>query len=235
MVKSAWAEYRLLPAAIVRENVFHIPDHISFRSAALLEPLGSAVHGITDADIQLMDTVVINGAGPLGLMMTKLAKLRGAYVISTDKNAKRLGVARELGADVTIDISETEDVVEAVKGLTPCGRGVDIAIDATGVPEVWEKNLYMVRKAGTVLEFGGCRGGSRITGDTTLLHYSQLTVKGVYHTTPKLEEQAFRLIERGIISEDLFVNDTYPLEQCLDALNSHAGGEVIKNEIRCDL
>ena len=235
MVMSAWAEYRLLPAAIVRENVFHIPDHISFRSAALLEPLGSAVHGITDADIQLMDTVVINGAGPLGLMMTKLAKLRGAYVISTDKNAKRLGVARELGADVTIDISETEDVVEAVKGLTPCGRGVDIAIDATGVPEVWEKNLYMVRKAGTVLEFGGCRGGSRITVDTTLLHYSQLTVKGVYHTTPKLEEQAFRLIERGIISEDLFVNDTYPLEQCLDALNSHAGGEVIKNEIRCDL
>ncbi|MCQ4987265.1 alcohol dehydrogenase, partial [Anaerostipes caccae] len=71
--------------------MFHIPDHISFRSAALLEPLGSAVHGITDVDIQLMDTVVINGAGPLGLMMTKLAKLRGAYVISTDKNAKHLG------------------------------------------------------------------------------------------------------------------------------------------------
>lgn len=235
MVKSAWAEYRLLPAPIVKENVFHIPDQISFRSAALLEPLGSAVHGITEADIQLTDTVVINGAGPLGLMMTKLAKLRGAYVISTDKNPKRLAVARELGADAVIDISEIEDVVDAVKGLTPYGRGADIAIDATGVPEVWEKNLYMVRKAGTVLEFGGCKGGSSINIDTTLLHYSQLTVKGVYHTTPKLEEQAFRLIERGVINEELFVNHTYPLEQCLEALESHAGGDVIKNEIRCDL
>ena len=65
MVKSAWAEYRLLPAPIVQQNTFLIPDGLSFRSAALLEPLGSAVHGITSANIQLMDTVVINGAGPL--------------------------------------------------------------------------------------------------------------------------------------------------------------------------
>lgn len=234
MVKSAWAEYRLLPAPIVEQNTFLIPKNISFRSAALLEPLGSAVHGIEEAGIQMMDTVVIHGAGPLGLMMVKLAKLRGAYVISTDKNPVRLKKAKELGADVIINPSKETDIVQTIRGITPFGRGVDVAIDATGLPEVWEQNLYMVRKSGTVLEFGGCKGGSTITVDTTLLHYSQVKIKGVYHTTPKLVEQAFRLIERGIISEQDFVNDTYPLDQCLDALESHAQGNVIKNEIRCD-
>ena len=141
---------------------------------------------------------------------------------------------KELGADVIIDPSKETDIVQTIRGITPFGRGVDVAIDATGLPEVWEQNLYMVRKSGTVLEFGGCKGGSTITVDTTLLHYSQVKIKGVYHTTPKLVEQAFRLIERGIISEQDFVNDTYPLDQCLDALESHAQGNVIKNEIRCD-
>lgn len=235
MVKSAWAEYRLLPAPIVEQNVFQIPKNISFRSAALLEPLGSAVHGIEEANIQMMDIVVIHGAGPLGLMMVKLAKLRGAYVISTDKNLMRLKKAKDLGADVIVDISKESDIIQTIRGITPFGRGVDIAIDATGLPEVWEKNLYMVRKSGTVLEFGGCKGGSSITVDTTLLHYSQINIKGIYHTTPKLVEQSFRLIERGIISEEDFVNETYPLERSLEALESHAAGDVIKNEIRCDL
>lgn len=235
MVKSAWAEYRLLPASIVSQNVFHIPDNISFRSAALLEPLGSAVHGIASADIQLMDTVVIHGAGPLGLMMIKLAKLKGAYVISTDKNQLRLDAAKALGADETIDISEVSDVTSAVKGLTAFGRGVDVAIDATGLPSVWESNIEMVRKAGTVIEFGGCKGGSSIAVDTTRLHYAQLNIKGIFHTTPRLVEQAFLLIARGIITEDIFVGNTYGLNQCLEALESHERGEVIKNEIRCDL
>lgn len=235
MVKSAWAEFRLLPAPIVQQNVFHIPEHVSYRSASLLEPLGSAVHGIEAADIHLMDTVVINGAGPLGLMMTKIAKMRGAYVICTDLNPKRLDAAKQLGADITINVSDVDDIVHSVRSHTQDERGVDSAIDATGLPETWERNLYMVRKGGTVVEFGGCKGGSTITVDTTLLHYAQLTIKGIYHTTPQIVEQSFRLIERGIISENIFVEKTYPLDHCLDALESHASGEVIKNEIRCDL
>lgn len=231
MIKSAWAEYRLIPKSIVQQNLFHIPEGISFRSAALLEPLGSAVHGIQVADIQLMDTVVINGAGPLGLMMIKIAKLRGAYVISTDINPNRLRVARKLGADITLDASRSDDIVRDVRNMTPDCRGADVAIDATGLPEIWEKNLFMVRKAGKVVEFGGCKGGSTITVDTTLLHYSQLTVKGIFHTTPKLVDQAFLLIKRGEINEDSFIGGTYGLDQCINALESHARGEVIKNEI----
>ncbi len=229
----AWAEYRLLPAPIVNQNTFFIPDTISYRSAALLEPLGSAVHCIDQANIQLMDTVVINGAGPLGLMMAKIAKIRGAYVIITDINPTRLAFARSLGVDEIINVSKVKDQIQAVRDLTPFNRGVDIAIDATGLSEVWEKNLYMVRKGGTVMEFGGCKGGTTIIVDTTLIHYSQITVKGLFHTTPRLVEEAFSLISREIINEDIFVGNTYSLDNCIEALESHARGEVVKNEIRC--
>lgn len=180
-----------------------------------------------------MDTVVINGAGPLGLMMAKIAKIRGAYVIITDINPTRLAFARNLGVDEIINVSKVNDQTQAVRDLTPFNRGVDIAIDATGLSEVWEKNLYMVRKGGTVMEFGGCKGGTTITVDTTLIHYSQITVKGLFHTTPCLVEEAFSLISREIISEDIFVGNTYSLDYCIEALESHARGEVVKNEIRC--
>lgn len=234
MVKSGWAEFRLLPAPIVEQNTFLIPENISFRSAALLEPLGSAVHCIDNAGINLSDTVVIHGAGPLGLMQVKLAKMRGAYVISTDVNAKRLETSKALGADEIIDASKIDDIVKAVRDITPNSRGVDIAIDATGLAEIWEKNLYMVRKGGTVMEFGGLKAGSSITVDSTLLHYSMVNIKGVFHTKPRLVQQSFDLIKRGEISEDLFVQGTYSLDKTLEALDSHARGEVIKNEIRCD-
>ena len=230
----AWAEYRLLPAAIVEQNVFHLPSHISYKSAALLEPLSCAVYCIDEANIKLMDIVVINGAGPLGLMNLKVAKLRGAYTIISDLNPKRLQYAKEIGADEIINVSEVDDQIEAVLDKTPSHRGADVVIDATGLPEMWEKNMYMVRKGGTVMEFGGCKSGTTVTFDTRRLHYDQITVKGLFHTTPRHVEQAFRLIERGHISEEVFVGGTYPLEKCVEALESHAKGDVVKNEIRLE-
>jgi len=234
-MRTAYSEYRLIPEPIVRQNTFLIPDNVSFRSAALLEPLGSAIHGIEVANIKLMDTVVINGAGPLGLMMIKIAKLKGAFVISTDINEGRLKIAKKMGADIVLNVKDCDNTPDLVKKHTKQGRGADVAIEATGRPEVWESSIYMVRKGGTVVEFGGLKSGAKISLDATLVHYSQITVKGVFHTTPKIVEQAFKLIERNIINEELLVNDTYSLNDFQLALEAHMRGEVIKNEIRCDI
>lgn len=228
----AWGEYRLLPAAIVKENVFHLPDDISYRSAALLEPLSCAVYNIDEANVKLADIVVINGAGPLGLMNMVVAKLRGAYTIISDLNSKRLEFAKQLGVDAVVDVSKVSDQIQAVRDLTPNKRGVDIAIDATGLPVMWEKNMSMVRKGGTVMQFGGCKSGTTVTFDTRRLHYDQITVKGLFHTTPLHVEQAFQMIVRGQISEEVFVGGSFPLSQCVDAIESHAKGDVVKNEIR---
>ncbi|EDS72635.1 zinc-dependent alcohol dehydrogenase [Anaerofustis stercorihominis] len=233
-MRGTWAEYVKIPASLVRETIFKIPDTMSHKQAALLEPLSCAVYGVDLSDIKLGDLVVVNGCGPIGLMMLKCAKLKGATVIACDFTDLRLETAKKLGADMTVDLKDVDNQVEAVRELTPYGRGVDVAIEATGVPEVWEKNMLMARKGGMVMEFGGCKPGTTITVDTKLLHYSQLTIKGVYHTTPKHVGMAFELIKRGEFPEELMINKSFKLDKALDALLSHAKGEVIKNEIVID-
>ncbi|MFZ7133515.1 MAG: zinc-binding dehydrogenase [Eubacteriales bacterium] len=230
-MRGTWAEYVRIPAALVKETIFKIPNEMSHKSAALLEPLACAVYGVDQSNIQLGDTVVVNGCGPIGLMMLHCAKLKGAYVIACDFNHLRLDAAKCLGADMTIDLKMVDDQVKAVRDLTPYSRGVDVAIEATGVPEVWEKNILMARKGGLVMEFGGCKPGTSINIDTKLLHYSQLTIKGVYHTTPKHVGMAFELIKRGEFPERIMINKAFQLDNALDALLSHANGESIKNEI----
>lgn len=231
-MRGTWAEYVRIPEALVKETIFHMPDHMTHKTASLLEPLSCAVYGVDLSNIKLGDLVVVNGCGPIGLMMLHCAKLQGAKVIACDFTDLRLETAKKLGADMIVDLKTTKDQVEAVRGLTPFGRGVDVAIEATGVPEVWEKNIRMARKGGMVMEFGGCKPGTTITVDTKMLHYSQLTIKGVYHTTPRHVGIAFELLKRGEFPEELMVNKTFDLDHALDALLSHANGESIKNEIK---
>ena len=231
----AWAEYRLIPAPIVEQNTFLIPEHVSYRLASCLEPLSCAVYSVDQSGLILADTVVINGAGPLGLFHVITAKLRGAYVIVCDSIPFRLECAKKLGADQAVNITEVEDQVAAVRGLTPDKRGADIAFDCTGLPAIWEMNMNMVRKGGVVMEFGGCKGGSAVTFDCDRLHYAQITVKGLFHTIPRVVEEAFSMIARGLIPKDIIIGKTFPLRRFQDALDSHAAGLVVKNEIRCDL
>ena len=81
------------------------------------------------------------------------------------------------------------------------------------------------------MEFGGCKGGSTVTFDCDRLHYSQLTLKGVFHTTPQVVEQTFKMICNGKFPEEIFIGNRYPLEKAEEALLNHAEGGVVKNEI----
>jgi len=227
LLLGAYAEYIKVPTSIVDINLFEIPDEIPYKLAALLEPLSCVVYGVDQIGIQLGDRVVINGAGPIGLMFVGLAKIKGAKVFSCDLSEERLSVAQKMGAGELINVSKVKDQVEAVQELTG-GRGVDVAIEATGIPEVWEKTMYMARKAGKVLLFGGCKPGTSITVPTELLHYSQLTLKGVFHTTPSHVEIAFNLITHNIINTNLLVSDELPLDKIVEALKLHMNQEAIK-------
>ena len=164
----AYAEQIVVPARIVEQNLYRIPDGVAYETACLTEPLACAVHGVAETGIRVGDTVAVNGAGPLGLMFVRLASRSGARVISCDLSAARLAVARELGAWQTVDVSAVDDQVAAVRALSPDGRGVDAAIEAVGLPEVWEKTVQMVRPGGVVNLFGGAKGGSSFSVSTTL-------------------------------------------------------------------
>jgi len=227
----AYAEYIKIPANILSINTLKIPEHLEYKQAALTEPLACAVHGIDESNITEGDIVAVNGAGPIGLFFVALAKLKGAIVVSSDLSDERLKVAKELGADHIVNVTEADDQVEAVRALTAGGRGVDVAIEATGFPKVWEMTILMARKGGTVNLFGGCASGTSINIGTQLLHYSELTIKGVYHHTPYYFRKAFKLIEKRLFDTLKFITSDMPLEKLEDVLELMGEQKGIKYNI----
>jgi len=227
----AYAEYIAVPAPIVEQNLYLIPDELSYAAAALTEPLACAVHGVAETPIAVGETVVVNGAGPIGLMFVRLAALRGARVICCDLSAERLAIAREVGAAETVVVGGVEDQVAAVRALTPEGRGAAAAIEAVGLPEVWEKTVQMVRPGGVVNLFGGAKGGSTFGVSTTALHYGELTIKGVFHHTPRYVETALGLLASGAVPAAPFLSGAYPLAEVVDALEATGRQQGVKYEI----
>ncbi len=229
-INGAYAQYVNIPSRIVKQNMHIIHKNLSFKEASLLEPLACALHGIEEANVASGDTVVINGAGPIGLLFIQLAKLKGAYVISCDMVEERLNMAEKSGADEIVNVSEVDGEVETVRKLSG-GFGVDVGIEAVGNPAVWEKTVSMVRKGGTVILFGGCAPGTKFTLDTKLIHYDELTVKGVFHHTPYYVEKALKLLHLGEINTSCLITGELPLEKLEEALNKIISHQGVKTAI----
>jgi L-iditol 2-dehydrogenase len=221
----AYAEYIRIPARIVERNTYPIPAHVGYQDAALVEPLACVVRGFDETLPRMGDTIAILGLGPIGLMFVKLAKLYGCRVIAVGRRKTQLDRAAALGADELITAQDNVDPVKTVRGLTQ-GRGVDIAIEAVGKPQVWQWAVNMVRRGGVVNFFGGCPNDSRVALDTNLLHYSEITCKATFHHTPAYIRKALDLVCAGHITASFFVNREEPLANLLDVMRhlmSHNG------------
>ncbi len=230
LLNGAYAEYLLVPERIVRHNLYHIPTGTSFIAAALTEPLACALHGVDASNIAAGDTVAILGAGPLGLLLTALARLRGAHVITTGRGTERLASASHFGADVVIDVSSLspQEQRETVIAQTEGRRGADVVIEAVGTPETWSIASKMVRPGGLVNFFGGCPAGSQVTLETQPLHYSELTIKGVFHHTPGYFAQAFDIITSHQIDIEALITERVPLSEVLQVLDRLCHKQGIK-------
>ena len=227
-VDGAYAEYIRIPERIVRQNMYEIPDHVSFQEAAFVEPLACVVNGNEAANIKLADNVVIIGAGPIGLLHMQLARARGAKnVIAVDLIEYRLQKALEVGAHNAIN-AKTDDPIEKVKALTD-GRGAEVVIECVGLPQTWENAIAMTGKAGTTVLFGGAPPGTKISVDTHRIHYEDLTIKGIFHHTPVCVSRALDLISSGIVNvKPLITREMSSLNQVEAALKEMQKGETIK-------
>ena len=121
------------------------------------------------------------------------------------------------------------------RAKTQDGRGVWIAIDATGVPEVWSDAIASLRPGGLVNLFGGCAPGTTIPLDTHLVHYSELTIKGVYHHRPETIRKALRLLANPRFMADLLLSGERPIEAVEEALRSMMHKEALKVVIKKQL
>lgn len=228
-LNGAYAEYINIPARIVRKNLIKISDNLSFEEAAFSEPLANVVHGIAKTDIKPGQTVGVVGIGTIGLMFVRLAKLKGARVIAAGRNPMKLRLAKEFGgADEVVNLTKYKNPEKIFLDFSEDKKGLDVAIECVGLPEIWERMFSLVRKGGTINLFGGCKSGTTINIDTRRLHYDELKVIGVFHHTPEYFREAYRLIESGEVEVKKLLTHTMPLAQTQKALEMVSSGEAIK-------
>ena len=209
----AYAEYIRIPARIVAKNTLLIPDGVPFEHAALTEPLACVVRGLEETGAHPGDTMVVIGAGPIGLMFMDVAELAGLRVIAVVKRDDQVATAKLFGASEVVQTTAVEDIVAAVRALTFEERGADAVVEAVAVPETWEWAVDMVRKGGVVNFFGGPPSGSRVSFDTNRLHYGDITMKASFHHTPATCRTAFELIASGRFKSAEAITDRVSLEK----------------------
>jgi L-iditol 2-dehydrogenase len=230
-LNGAYAESIVVPARLVNRNLLRLKPTTGFADAALVEPLACVVQGLEDSRLSGDGRVLVLGAGPIGLMFTRLAKHLGATVTVAGRGGPRLERALTLGAQSVVPIQDEEDLLQAVR--SKAGGGFDTVFEAVGKPETWEAAVFLARKGGTVNFFGGCPAGTTVRLDTGLVHYSNLTLLASFHHTPQSIRRALHLIEQGVIRASDFVDGEHALSRLPGLFASMAAGNrAVKTVIR---
>ena len=230
-LNGAYAESIVVSPRLVQANMLRLKPKTAFRDAALVEPLACVVQGLNDLALTAGQQVLVIGSGPIGLMFVVLARQIGCIVTLAGRGEARLQIAKNLGAVQVIDVTGQSDTTAAIKKAAT--HRFDAVVEAVGKPETWHAAIQLVRKGGKVNLFGGCPSGTSVTLDTTIIHYSNLTLLASFHHTPQTIRPALAYIESGIIRASDFVGAECPLTQLPELFKSMAAGNhAVKTLIR---
>ena len=222
------AEYVVIPARAIRNgHVIKVPEGVPPEHAALAEPLSCAVNSLENCGIEDGDTVVVIGAGPMGIMNACVARVMGAgKIIMAELNPARLAQCGPF-ADLLVNSGE-EDLVQVVKDQTD-GIGADVVIVAAPAIPPQEQALEMVRKQGTVCLFASLPvGKSMLNIDSRILHYGEITLVGTSDSTPAQVTKAVEMIAGGTLRADLLVTHVLPLDGIHEAYELMKSGESLR-------
>jgi threonine dehydrogenase-like Zn-dependent dehydrogenase len=226
-----FAEYVKAPY----EQVHKLPDSLDFLAGAFIEPVSCVIHSSKAAGITHGSSVAILGAG-LGVLHGALARLRGAApVIVIGRNPRKLAIAREMGADLTISVNEVKDPVAEVKRLTE-GRGADYVVEAVGTPQTYEQAFQMVRPGGTVVAFGICAGEDTIRVKPFDLVLGEKNVASSCAGVGPDWPDAIALLAHGHIKPQPLFSMIVPLEELEAALRElRSDPKLTKVFVSCEL
>jgi len=215
----AVAQYVAVPVA----NAYALPDNMSFREGALIEPVSCAVHGMHILNPRSGDTFLIVGAGTMGLLLLQLAVRGGASrVAMVDVNAQRLALAEQLGATRTYS-----DIKQALKDEP---LGFNCVIDATGVAPVIENAFMAVKRGGKLLIFGVASNEARISLSPFRIYNDEITIIGSMAVLFSFQA-ALDLISSGVINTEAMLTKALPLQDFLEALDMVRYGKGVKTQI----
>jgi L-iditol 2-dehydrogenase len=226
-----FAEYVLVPSEAVRQgNLCPISPEVSFAAAALAEPLSCVYNAFQRCAIRPGDKVLIIGAGPIGLMHAKLARMGGAArVFLNDLSAERLEACRRL--EPGLSVLPGADPESRLLELT-AGKGLEVVITACPAPEAQVTALRVAAVNGRVLFFGGLPADRAVVPlDTNLIHYRQLVVTGTARQSLSQFRQVLRLIEQGLVGAEDLVSARWPLERIGEAFQAVMRAQGLKHVV----
>ncbi|RJQ29481.1 alcohol dehydrogenase [Candidatus Parcubacteria bacterium] len=225
-----FAEYMRVPKEAADQGVLiKIPEtSIPLASFAIAEPLACVLNGQEKLHICPDDTVVVIGAGPIGVLHVVAARAEGAKkVILADVNPAKLSLAAGVCADALVDSSK-ENLVERVRKETE-GRGADVVIVAAPAPSLQTEAIEMAAVRGRVSFFAGlAKGTTSPPIDTNAIHYREIEVYGAFGACRKQYEKAMHLILDGKVNPAQLITHTLPLEDIEKAVDLMKAGQTIK-------
>ena len=226
-----FAEYVRIPANTISQgNIMILDDDMDMATAALFEPMSCVFNGQELTGIRLNDTVLVIGAGPIGIMHVLLARAKGAakvYIRDISKERMDQCVALVKG---TVAIPE-DNLEEAVMKLTN-GKGVDVCITACPSPVAQVEALKVMAMNGRILYFGGLPAGKdEVTLPTNIIHYRQLAIHGSTRANVDQLRSVAKMVMAGNLDLGKLVSKTFPLDQFLQAVEYAKKAEGLKTVI----
>lgn len=212
--QGSMAEYLVVP----ENQVYALPDEIDFAMGAMIEPLSNAIHVVNRAGIELGDTVVIVGAGTLGLCILQGVVAAGAAkIIVSDTSDFRLGVAADLGAGVTVNPIR-ENLRETVARETGT-LGADVVIESVGIDATYQDTIHIVRKRGRIMFFGAVQ--PTVTLDLMPILHKEITIIGCTGANDETQI-AIDMVRKGAIDLRPLLTHSFPLDDAQAAFETMA-------------
>lgn len=212
-----FAEYVKVPGHIVENGgLIPIPDHISFEEASFVEPTNCCLKAVKKAQIAPGQTVLITGAGPIGLMFIMLVQYFGARAIATDLLPSRIEKAVEIGAEAAFDARDP-DLAKKVQDLTG-GMGADVALLAVPSDKAFFQALNCTRKGGKILFFAEFPDEVEIPINPNILYRREIDLIGSYSSSYRLQNLAADIVFSRRINVQSLISDRYPLENLHQAV-----------------
>ncbi|WP_421655280.1 zinc-dependent dehydrogenase [Leptothermofonsia sp. ETS-13] len=206
-----FAEYVKVPGHIVHNGgLMQIPDGITFEQASFVEPTNCCLKAVKKAQVQPGQTVLITGAGPIGLMFIMLVKYCGARAIATDLIPSRVKKALEVGADAAFDARDP-DLPAKIQALTR-GLGVDTSLLAVPSEKAFFQALDCTRKGGKILFFAEFPDEVEIPINPNILYRREIDLMGSYSSSFRVQQLAADIVFNQWIDVDVLVSDRFPLK-----------------------
>jgi L-iditol 2-dehydrogenase len=207
-----FADFVKVPGHIVRNGgLIPIPDDVTFEQASFVEPTNCCLKAVKKAQIRSGQTVLITGAGPIGLMFIMLVKHFGGRAIATDLLPSRIEKAIAVGADAAFDARDPE-LAEKVQTMTD-NLGVDVALIAVPSDRAFFQALDCTRKGGKILFFAEFPDEVEIPLNPNVLYRKEIDLMGSYSSAFPLQELSADLVFNKKIDVDALISDRYPLSE----------------------